>query len=152
VKVFLVPFRPLARGRVPPGWTGYAPLRERAAHGESITVFGGPGGPGQTVSGLTAQDIVQGRAVVDEAGSGPSRHAMRFVVVVPDGVVKVSVVFARAPVRHGNTVEQVDEETPRGNVATFQDLGTRPAKPWLMTWESRTGKVIKRIALPTDIG
>jgi hypothetical protein len=37
-------------------------------------------------------------------------------------------------------------------VAAFQELGTQPATPWLVTWESRAGKVITRVSLPTDLG
>jgi hypothetical protein len=151
-KVYVVPFRPLARGRVRSGWTAYAPLNARAAQRETITVFGGPGGRGETMRGLTAQDIAQGRGVVDEAGSGPTRHSIRFLVVVPDGVAKVTVVFAQPPVPGANTIESVDTRAAHGNVAAFQELGTQPARPWLMTWESRTGKVIKRIPLPTALG
>lgn len=151
-KVYLVPFRPLARARVPSGWTAYAPLKARAAQGETITVFGGPGGRGETVGGLTAQDIAQGRGVVDEAGIGRARHSIRFLVIVPDGVAKVTVIFAQAPVPGQNTIEDLVTRTPRGNVVAFQELGTRPARPWLMTWVARTGKVIKRIPLPTDLG
>ncbi len=151
-KVFLVPSRPLAAGAVPSGWTAYAPLKAHSAEGETITVFGGPGGRGQTVDGLTAQDIAQGRGVVDEAGSGRARHSIRFLVVVPDGVAKVTVIFAQPPVPGENTIESVDTRTPHGNVVAFQELGSQPARPWRMTWVGRTGKVIERIPLPADLG
>jgi hypothetical protein len=83
------------------------------------------------------------------------RHAIRFLVVVPDGVAKVSVVFERGPIHLQNKVEEkllFDQRTPRGNVVAFEEVGAKPARPWLMTWETASGKVIKRIPLPTDLG
>jgi len=154
-KVYLVPFRPLARRRIPSGWTAYAPLRVRSHRGEAITVLGGPGGHGSTLFGFTAADIAQGRAVVDESGNGHARHAIRFLVVVPDGVAKVAVAVTRGPRRTKNaTIEKVlfDEAVPRGNVVAFQQLGAKPATPWGMTWLTARGKVIKRISLPADLG
>ncbi len=151
-KVFLVPIRPLVPGRLPSGGTADAPLKVGANKGESITVLGGPGGTATSASGFTAADIAQGRAVVDEAGSGRARHAIRFLVVVPDGVAKVGLVFAQRSTAHANTIEFLDSRTPQGNVVVFQALGARPGTPWAMTWQARSGKVIKRIPLPTDLG
>ncbi len=68
-------------------------------------------------------DIAQGRAVVDEAGVGRAHHAIRFLVVVPDGVAKVSVVFAQRSTAYANTIEFLDSKTPHGNVVAFQALG-----------------------------
>jgi len=154
-KVFLVPFRPLGASRFPQGWTAYAPLHTRLARGESITVFGGPGGRGESLTGLTAQDIIQGKAIIDEAGTGRARRAIRFLVVVPDGVGKVSVVFARGPIQRPNRTEEqllFDERTPHGNVVAFQETGAKPAKPWLMTWETRSGRVLRHFPLPASLG
>jgi hypothetical protein len=98
----------------------------RAAQGESLWVFAGPGGPGQTVRGLTAQDITQGRGVVDEAGLGRQRHAIRFIVVVPDGVARVDVVLEQGPIRRSNAVKEKllsDEQRPHGNVVAVPATG-----------------------------
>jgi hypothetical protein len=93
-KVYLVPFRPLA----PPGFRRAGPRTppaRRVKQGESITVVGGPAGRGSTPLGWTAADIAQGKAVVDESGTGDARHAIRFLVVAPDGVANVNVGFVR---------------------------------------------------------
>ena len=75
--------------------------------------------------------------------------------MVPDGVAKVEVAFTRGPIRTKRaTLEKLllDSATPRGNVVAFQEVGAKPASPWAMTWLSASGKVIKRIPLPTDLG
>ncbi len=154
-KVYLVPFRPLARAKIPSGWTAYAPLRERATRGESISVIGGPGGRAGTLLGFSAADIAQGRAVVDESGYGRTRRAIRFLVVVPDGVAKVAIAVVRGPIHTPRATSEkliFDEQVPHGNVVAFQQLGAKPATPWLMTWLSARGKVIGRVALPTGLG
>jgi hypothetical protein len=135
-------------------WGAKVYLVPMVKNAESITVFGGPGGAGRRAPGLTAQDIVQGRGVVDESGIAGARHLIRFLVVVPDGVAEVQVGFVRGPIRHATfTSEKLifDDERVQGNVVAFSQLGAKPAKPWLMTWLSPAGKVIKHIALPTGL-
>jgi hypothetical protein len=123
-------------------------------HGESLSVRGGPGGPGNDRRGFTATDIAEGRAVVDEAGFGRARHPFRFLVVVPDGVTIVRVVFDEPhPLRPGSQALQLVAEGPvQGNVASLQALGVKPSRPWVMVWLNAQHKAIKRIALPTDLG
>jgi hypothetical protein len=160
-KVFLVPFRPLAPGQAGtgartsfPGATFYAPLRVRATQGETITVYGGPGGPGNRLPGFTATDVAQGRAVVDEAGNGHARHAFRFLVAVPDGVAIVRVVFDEPHRQRPGTqlAQLVAEEPVHGNIAPLQAPGVKRSRPWVMVWLNAQHKVIKRIPLPTDLG
>lgn len=154
-KVYLVPFRPLTRRRVPRGWTAYVPLRVRVARGESLSIFGGPGGRGSSLLGFTAADIVKGKAVVDESGTGAARRPIRFLVVVPDGVANVQIAFLRGPYQHATSTSErfiFDQERVHGNIVAFQQVGAKLGRPRLMVWLNARDKAVGRIPLPTDLG
>ena len=122
-KVYLVPFRPLARGegsvRLDRRCAPQGPCRSRGDDHRLRRT----GGSRRDVLGLTAQDIAQGRGVVDEAGYGRARHSFRFLVVVPDGVAKVTVVFAQRPGPRPEHDRVCRQRTPHGNVVGLP--GTR---------------------------
>ena len=93
---------------------------------------------GATWRAANAAKIMRGRAVVYMRSVVHAR-SLRLIQVVPDGVARVSLLFAA-----GALIETV---AVHGNVAAFQ-VSPDPAGRLALLWLDRGGRVLRRITLP----
>jgi hypothetical protein len=153
-KLYFIPFKPptaseLSRSRLP------APaIRARRRRGETLGVFSSHGGAG----GGTAQTIEAGRGMETE-GVGRAFNEgsteTRIILVVPDGVARVTFVLPRQPDR-GNPYAPVYSHSSsvtvavRDNIAAVQVNRDCCGPQTAIIWYAANGRVIKTIGNPTS--
>ncbi len=163
-KVFLVPYRPpsdaaIAAGipHIPPANRSRfaATLRARAAQGDRLAIelmyHGRPGSSGAPVDGLVRRHSGGSvtAATIEQRGTATwggfyHGHKTEVVLVVPDGVAKVTLVVPNPP---GSAVLTTVTGRVHDNVLSVLVPGAQHDPFQRMTWYSATGKVLRRFGL-----
>ncbi len=163
-EVFLVPYRPPSAAAIAAGLPHILPanrsrfaarLRARAAQGDSLAIqlmyHGRPGSSGAPVDGLVRRHGggSMTAATIEQHGTATwggfyHGHQTEVVLVVPDGVAKVTLVV---PNPTGSAVLTTVTGRVHNNVLSVLVPGAQHDPIQKMTWYGPTGAVLRRFGL-----